>query len=123
MVWITHGAANANVLQAIDQHNIAGLRFLNLLLLQPLELENLVDAPLDNFPFRAKTDGDLASWFYPAPVHPTNPDFAHITTVVNGDDLHPKRAIYIVFTLWHEIGRASCRERVVLQVDAGAVEE
>src|SRR5690606_28285606 len=75
---IHDGAAYADVLDAVDQHNVAGLGLVHQLTIQAAKLLHLIDAALERLAFWAKLHENVLPGTHPAAIDPANADLADV---------------------------------------------
>ncbi|KCB28214.1 hypothetical protein L543_2719 [Bordetella hinzii L60] len=98
---IGHRRADVQVLDAVDQDDVAGFGFFHDLALQATELQHLVDAAALDLALGAKAEGDVHAGTHAAAVDAAHADLADVAVVVQRDDLHLQRAVGIVVALRH----------------------
>src|SRR5690606_30485181 len=72
----------ADLVDPIDQHNVAGLRLVDQNAFQAAEFQDLIDARLDGLAFRTKLDDDVLQCPNPTAVDTPHPDLADVGVVV-----------------------------------------
>src|SRR5690606_1310526 len=98
---VHHGAPDADVFDAVDEHNVAGFRLRHDFALEPLELQHLVDAALARIAFGAELERHVHSGADAPAIDAAHADLADVAVVVQRDDLHLQRAVGVVFPLRH----------------------
>src|SRR5690606_36098656 len=96
---IHDGAADAQIFNAVDQHDVAGLRLVHQFALQALELHHLVHAALEGLALRAELHEHILRCAQTAAVNAAHADLANVAVVVQRDDLHLQGGIGIILAL------------------------
>ncbi|MNS88971.1 hypothetical protein D3C72_1229650 [compost metagenome] len=98
---VGHGAANAQLFDAVDQHDVAGFGFFHHDTFQAMELLDLVDAALAALAVGTELVSHFHAGAHAATVDAAHADLADVAVVVQRDDLHLQRAVGVIFTLRH----------------------
>src|SRR5471032_234052 len=100
-VRLANGRTDADLVDTVDQHDVAGDGFIDDHAFQALEVQHLVDAALDRGRIRTVQDDDVLARFDTAARDTANADLADVGRVVQRGDLHLQRTVRIVVTRWH----------------------
>ncbi|MCY1359859.1 hypothetical protein D9M69_464550 [compost metagenome] len=101
LVLVGHGDADADVGNAVDQHDFAGAGFSRLHAVQALEGQHLVDAALDGLAVRTFHDQHVGHGLERALADAANADAAHEGREVEGGNLQLQRRVRITLLRRH----------------------
>src|SRR5690606_2346380 len=95
---VGNGAADADFIDTVDHHDVAGFALVHQYALQTLELQHLVDTALDRSSVRTEFHHDVLRGANAAAIDTAHADLADVRVVVQRDDLHLQGTFGVVLT-------------------------